>query len=67
MGKNPHAETIALSSHYIPYLFCLGGRDKRGCPLVTLTQPKNLQVDWLIEIGVSEIIDMLAYFTSVPK
>ena len=47
--------------------FLTGGRDKRGCPLVTMTQPKNVELKLLRGIGVHDIIDLLAYFTSVPK
>ncbi len=67
--QNKSYDTLkrAVCPHYCVSTRYIGGRDREGCPLVTVTQPKSLQVDWLMNVGVNEIIDMLAYFTSVPK
>ena len=44
-----------------------GGRDKRNGPVVSMTQPEQGSVEMLMEIMMQDVIDMLAYFTSVPK
>ena len=52
------------------FMFCCvsaGGRDKRGGPVLVLTQPASLELDALIEITDQEFFDMLAYFSSVPR
>ena len=44
-----------------------GGRDRRGGSVMTLTQPEQLSVEFLMEITEQDMVDMLAYFISVPK
>ena len=48
-------------------MYHIGGRDKRGGPVLLLTQPIHLELDTLIEITDQDFFDMLAYFTSVPR
>ena len=44
-----------------------GGRDKRGSPLLSITQPDDVQLEALMEMSTGDVVDMLSYFTSVPK
>ena len=44
-----------------------GGRDQAGRPILSLTQPDQDGLQELIEITEQELVDMLAYFTSVPR
>jgi hypothetical protein len=44
-----------------------GGRDHEGCAILQLTQPKSLQEGMLKELTQEGILDMLIYFTSVPR
>ena len=48
-------------------LLCAGGRDHEGCPILQLSQPKSLQEQMLRELTQKGILDMLIYFTSVPR
>ena len=50
----------------MPLMFA-GGRDHEGCPTLQLTQPKPLQEEMLREMTQEGILDMLIYFTSVPR
>ena len=45
----------------------IGGRDGRGGPRLSISQPKDVDVDLLMEVSMAEILDMLAYFTFVPR
>lgn len=50
------------------YLFVhLGGRDYVGRPIISLTQPEQNGVEDLMELTDQELLDMFAYFTSVPR
>ena len=44
-----------------------GGRDHEGCPILQLTQPKSLKEGMFREITQDGIVDMLIYFTTVPR
>ena len=48
-------------------MFDIGGRDKRGGPVLLLTQPSHLELEVLMELTNQDFFDMLAYFTSVPR
>lgn len=48
-------------------LVVAGGRDVRGGPVLLLTQPRQLEIETLIEMTDQEFFDMLAYFASVPR
>ena len=45
----------------------IGGRDLRGGPVLVLTQPSDMNIEVLMEIGHQDFFDMLAYFTSVSR
>ena len=45
----------------------VGGRDKREGPILSVVQPADVDMELLMELTVEEIIDMLAYFTFVPR
>ena len=51
---------------YMTYVF-VGGRDYVGRPIISLTQPKQNGVEDLMELTDQELLDMFAYFTSVPR
>ena len=44
-----------------------GGRDQAGRPVLSLTQPDQDELQELMELTEQMVIDMLAYFTSVPR
>ena len=44
-----------------------GGRDKGGSPLLSITQPGDIPLETLMEMTPGDIINMLSYFTSMPK
>lgn len=44
-----------------------GGRDRDGGPVLSLTQPEEPELDSLVETSVEVLVDMLGYFTSVPR
>ena len=46
---------------------CVGGRDKREGPILSIVQPVDVDMAALMDLTVEEIIDMLAYFTFVPR
>ena len=46
---------------------CTGGRDRVGRPIISLTQPEQNGVEELMELTEQELLDMFAYFTSVPR
>ena len=48
------------------YIF-VGGRDYVGRPILSLTQPEQNGVEDLMELTDQELLDMFAYFTSVPR
>ena len=48
------------------YVF-VGGRDYIGRPIISLTQPEQNGVEDLMELTDQELLDMFAYFTSVPR
>lgn len=48
------------------YVF-VGGRDYVGRPILSLTQPEQNGVEDLMELTDQELLDMFAYFTSVPR
>ena len=48
-------------------VWCSGGRDHDGCPILKLTQPKTVNEAMLKEVKEEGIMDMLIYFTSVPR
>ena len=45
----------------------IGGRDYVGRPIISLTQPEQNGVEDLMELTDQELLDMFAYFTSVPR
>eukprot|EP00731_Ephydatia_muelleri_P027821 Em0019g694a len=48
-------------------VFLSGGRDKRGSPILSITQPDDIPLETLMEMTPDDVINMLSYFTSVPK
>ena len=54
-------------NHYTLLFIRTGGRDCEGCPILKLTQPKTVEEAMLREIPQEGILDMLIYFTSVPR
>ena len=46
-----------------------GGRDKRGGPVLSLVHPTDPDVDVeaLMEMVENDFIDMISYFTFVPR
>ena len=50
----------------ILYMY-IGGRDYVGRPIISLTQPEQNGVEDLMELTDQELLDMFAYFTSVPR
>ena len=45
----------------------IGGRNHDGCPILKLTQPNTVDEGMLKDITEEGVIDMLIYFTSVPR
>ena len=54
-------------STYVCLFHLSGGRDQAGRPILSLTQPDQDGLQELIELTEQELLDMLAYFTSVPR
>ena len=52
---------------YVLLFHLSGGRDQAGRPILSLTQPDQDGLQDLLEITEQEVLDMLAYFTSVPR
>ena len=46
---------------------CTGGRNHDGCPILKLTQPQTVNDAMLKDITEEGVMDMLIYFTSVPR
>ena len=52
---------------HVAYINFVGGRDYVGRPIISLTQPEQNTVEDLMELTYQELLDMFAYFTSVPR
>ena len=64
LGTRQH---IALITVCVFVGVCTGGRNHDGCPILKLTQPNSVGEALLREVKEEGIIEMLIYFTSVPR
>ena len=65
MGTRQHIALITVCVLWV--CVCTGGRNHDGCPILKLTQPNSVSEALLREVKEEGILEMLIYFTSVPR
>ena len=66
MGTRQHIALITVCVCHCVCV-CTGGRNHDGCPILKLTQPNSVSEALLREVKEEGILEMLIYFTSVPR